>query len=191
MPGDDPASSPVTTLDDDIAPARRLRPSVIIATVFFVLLAGFWGWIWYYHLSGYGERDMPDRLDDMAWTSDAEEACFTADARIAALPGAHNAADANERADIIESATAELEAMIDELEGIVPTGDSRDARISAAWLEDYRIFASDRYRYADTLRVDPSARFLVTEKQGRYITAPIDRFARVNEMEGCMTPGDV
>lgn len=184
-------SGPRSTAIDETDPPRRLRPSVVLAAVFFVLLAGFWGWIWFYHLSGYGERDMPDRLDDMTWASEAEQVCFAAEDRIAALPGAHNAADADERADIIEAATVELEVMIDELEGVIPTGDSRDARISAAWLEDYRIYAADRYRYADTLRIDPNARFLVTEKQGRYITAPIDRFARVNEMEGCMAPGDV
>ena len=175
-------------------PATRqwwTRPSVALAVVFLVLLAGFWGWIWYYHLSGYGERDMPDRLDDRSWISQAEEICFSAEDRIAALPGAHRAASADERAAIIEAATAELELMIDQLEVLAPGGDSRDARITAAWLDDYRVFVADRYRYADTLRVDPDARFLVTEKQGRYITAPIDRFARVNEMEGCMAPGDV
>ena len=167
------------------------RPTVALAAVFFILLAGFWGWIWYYHLSGYGERDMPDRLNELAWTSEAEQVCFAAEERIAALPGAHRADSADDRAEIIEAATAELELMIDQLEALVPRGDSRDARITAAWLDDYRTFVDDRYRYADTLRVDPEARFLVTEKQGRYITAPIDRFARVNEMEGCMAPGDV
>jgi hypothetical protein len=172
-------------------PRRRVRPATVLAVLFFVLLAGFWGWVWYYHLSGQGEIDMPDRLDDLSWTVEADQICEAAEARIAALPGAHNAASADDRADVIEIATGEIETMLVELEAIVPTGASRDARITSAWLDDYRTFVDDRYRYAETLRVDPGARFLVTEKQGRYITAPIDRFARVNEMEGCMAPEDV
>lgn len=182
-------SDPAVT--DGTDTPRRLRPTLVLAAVFFVLLAGFWGWIWYYHLSGYGERDMPDRLDDLSWTAEAEQVCFAAEERIAALPGAHLASSADERADVIAAATDELERMIDELETIAPAGSSEDATITAAWLADYRIFVEDRYRYADALREDPGARFLVTEKQGSYITAPIDRFARVNEMEGCMAPGDV
>jgi hypothetical protein len=178
-------------VSDDVDSPSRFRPAIVIAAVFFVLLAGFWGWIWYYQLAGHGERDMPDRLDDLSWTAEAEQVCFAAEERIAALPGAHLAASADERADVIVAATEELERMIDELEAIAPSGTSDDATITAAWLADYRIFLQDRYRFADTLREDPTARFLVTEKQGSHITAPIDRFARVNEMEGCMAPGDV
>lgn len=183
---------PMGSAEDLEAPQRRrLRPAVVVAVLFFVLLAGFWGWIWYYHVSGYGERDMPDRLDDLAWTTQADQICEAADARIDGLPGAHTADSADERAVVIEAATDELEIMLGELEAIAPTGSSRDATITARWIDDYRIFLADRYRYAETLRDDPGARFLVTEKYGRHITAPIDRFARVNEMERCMTPGDV
>ena len=179
------------SVEDQLETRRPNRVTMAIAVAFLLLLAAFWGWIWLYQLSNQGERDMPDRLDDMAWTADAETICQAAENRIAALPGAHTAATADERAEVIDAATDEIERMLTEIEAIAPTGGGRDATITAAWVDDYRQFLGDRYAYADALRSDPNARFLVTEKYGSHITAPIDRFARVNEMEGCMTPGDV
>ena len=176
-------------LDGGAKPGRTIGRA--LAVVVAIGLAGMWLYVWAYHLSGQGERDMPDRLDDLAWTQQAEQICEAAAARVSALPGAHNAQSADDRADVIEAATAEIEDMLRQIEAIAPTGDTRDARITSAWLVDYRIWLDDRYAYADTLRVDPTARFLVTEKAGRYINAPVDRFARVNEMEACMSFGDV
>lgn len=176
--------------EPEASPSRR-RATMGIAVVFLLGLAGFWIWIWTYQLTNQGERDMLDRLDDLSWTADADGICTAAAERIDALPGAHTASTADERADIIVTSTDEVGVMLDELATIVPTGPGRDAAITTAWLADYREFLDDRYRYAEALRTDPDARFLVTEKYGSHITAPIDRFARVNEMEGCMSPGDV
>lgn len=190
----------MTDLDHELDPhtdpdttdrPRRFTLGRLLAALVAVGLAGMWGYVWIYHLSGQGERDMPDRLDDLAWTREADQICAAYAERIADLPGAHNAATADERADVIDQATDEIAAMLVEIEALVPTGDSRDARITADWLADYRIWLGDRYRFADALRDDPGARFLVTEKAGRYVNAPVDRFARVNEMEACMTFGDV
>ncbi|MGY6502254.1 MAG: hypothetical protein ACXIVQ_15325 [Acidimicrobiales bacterium] len=180
-----------TEHDEPTRSPRRRRVTVGLAVVFMLSLAGFWAWIWVYQLTNQGERDMPDRLDDLAWTADAEQICLATTQRIDDLPGAHTASTADERADVIVASTDEIGIMLDELATIAPTGSGRDATITAAWLADYREFLGDRYRYAETLRSDPAARFLVTEKYGSHITAPIDRFARVNEMEGCMSPGDV
>ena len=180
-----------STTDEPVNSNIRRRLMIALGVLCLVALAGFWGWIWVYQLSNHGERDMPDRLDDLAWTSTADEICEVTEQRLAQLPPAHTVATADERADIIDDATNEVEQMLQSLESIVPTGSSRDARITAAWIADYREFLQDRHTYADTLRRDPGARFLVTEKYGSHITAPIDRFARVNEMERCMTPGDV
>lgn len=180
---------------DSMTPAETAEPrfstTAKLMAVFVVLLAAFWGWIWVYQLTNQGERDMPDRLSDLSWTAEANQICLAAHQRVTALPSAFASSSAEDRAEVIEAATAEYERMLDELETIVPTDDSRDATITAAWLADYRIFLQDRYRYADALRDDPMARFLVTEKYGSHITAPIDRFARVNTMEPCMSPGDV
>jgi hypothetical protein len=182
---------PGVDLDAHRAGSPRVTVGRTLTALVAIGLAAMWGYVWIYHLSGQGERDMPDRLDDLAWTRQAEEICAATSARIAELPGAHNASTAAERAEVIEVASDHIDAMLGQIEAIVPTGDSRDARITAAWLTDYRTWLGDRYLYADTLRVDPTARFLVTEKAGRYINAPVDRFARVNEMEACMTFGDV
>lgn len=134
---------------------------------------------------------MLDRLDDLAWTAEADRICAQARDDVALLTPAHLAKDADDRADTIEIATARVERMLQELEQIAPTGDSRDARITRLWLVDYRVFLDDRLAYADAIRQDPGARFVVTEKYGSHITKPVDRFARVNEMEACMSPGDV
>jgi hypothetical protein len=170
---------------------RVIRPTTVIAVLFLLSLAGFWGWIWYYQVSNQGERDMPDRLNDLSWTEHADQICQAADARIAALPTAQRTPSAEERAAVIIAATDEIEHMLRDIEAIAPAGTDRDATITAAWISDYREWLADRYRYADALLDDPAARFVVTEKYGSHITAPIDRFARVNEMESCMTSGDV
>lgn len=187
----------VPELDDvlgdrhDDPEGRWTRPKVFAAAMVFVVMAGFWAWIWMYQLSNQGEEDMPDRLDDLAWTADADAVCAATNESVAQLPSAQSTATAAERADVIEEATARYEAMLVELEALAPTGSDRDAVITDAWFADYRIFLADRLDFAEALRSDPEARFLVTEKYGSHVTKPIDRFARVNEMEACMSPGDV
>ncbi|QGG95212.1 hypothetical protein [Actinomarinicola tropica] len=187
-----------TTLDPtppggDPAPAspRRRRVSLVAAGVAFAAITAFWAWILVYQLQNRGEEDMPDRLDDLSWTAEADRVCAATTERVAELPPAHTSPTADARADVIEEATAEIELMLQELEGLAPADGSRDADITADWIADYRIFLQDRLRFADSLREDPGAQFLVTEKYGSHITKPIDRFARVNEMEACMSPGDV
>ena len=190
-----PASTP--ELDEvlgerpDDPEGRWTRPKVFAAAMVLLVLAGFWAWIFMYQLQNKGEDDMPDRLDDMAWTAEADAICAVTNDRVAELPSAQSTPTAEARADIIVEATAEFDAMLVALDDIAPAGDNRDAVITAAWLDDYRTFLDDRLEFAAALRVDPGARFLVTEKYGSHITKPIDRFARVNEMEACMSPGDV
>lgn len=189
MPDTSTLEPPAASPDPD-ATLRRRRISMVAAGLTFAALAAFWAWILVYQLQNRGEEDMPDRMDDLAWTAEADRICAATTARVAELPSAHTSPSADARADVIEEATAEYEGMLQQLEAIAPTS-GRDAEITAAWIADYRIFLQDRLRFADSLRTDPTARFLVTEKYGSHITKPIDRFARVNEMEACMSPGDV
>lgn len=179
-----------TSPEEPPSPPRR-RAGIIAAGVVFALIAAFWVWILVYQLRNQGEEDMLDRLDDLSWTAEADAICQATTDRIAELPMAPSASSAAERADVIEVATAEIEGMLRQIEAIAPTGASRDARITELWIADYRVFLQDRLDFAAALRVDEEARFLVTEKYGSHITKPIDRFARVNEMEACMSPGDV
>ncbi|MBK5223414.1 MAG: hypothetical protein JJE52_11170 [Acidimicrobiia bacterium] len=186
------SSTDSTIVGPDVPPTRSWRrPSTIAAIVLFAALAAFWVWIFVYQLQNKGEEDMLDRLDDLSWTAEADDTCRAYTERIAALPPAFESATASERADVIDVATDEVERMLADLRELTPVGDTNDARITAAWLDDYHQFLQDRRTFADALRVDPRARFLVTEKYGSHITKPIDRFARVNEMEACMSPGDV
>lgn len=182
---------PERDVDPDGGDRRIRRTTVLAVAMLFVVVIGFWAWVFMYQLQNKGEDDMPDRLDDLAWTAEADELCAAAVADVAELPSAQSSPSAEARADVIDEATARFERMLADLEDIAPTGSSRDAAITEAWLADYRQFLDDRYTFADSLRDDPMARFLVTEKYGSHITKPIDRFARVNEMEACMSPGDV
>ena len=179
-----------TNLDASVDPGRSGRATRIALAGLVAALAVFWGWIWVYQLTNQGERDMPDRLDDLSWTPTADAVCEATAARIAALPPAFTSSTAAERADVIDAATDEYDRMLVELDAVAPASGSARVLVDS-WLDDYRVFLADRRAYADELRRDPSARFLVTERYGSHVTAPIDRFARVNEMEACMSPLDV
>jgi hypothetical protein len=177
------------TLEPDTAEGRgRATRWALVALA--VALVAFWGWAFVYQLTNQGERDMPDRLDDLSWTPAADEVCRVTADRVDRLPPAFESDSATERAAVIDAATDEYERMLTELDALAPD-DGEAGRLVDEWLADYRVFLDDRRAYADALRADPTARFLVTEKYGSHITAPIDRFARVNEMEACMSPLDV
>lgn len=183
------APPPQTLPTDDTGTTGRWTKRALVVTV--VVLAGFWGWVALYQLTNQGERDMPDRLADLSWAPEAERICEAAHAEVADLPSAPATPSAAERADVIDDATDVYDAMLVELAAVLPSGGDPGADLVAAWLADYRVFLADRRSYAAALRTDPAARFVVTEKYGRQITAPVDRFARVNTMESCMSPGDV
>ena len=66
------------------------------------------------------------------------------------------------------------------LRGVVP--DTKDAKYIGEWIDDWSTFISDRQPYADHLRTNPQAEFLVTEKDGSQISKSLDNFADVNKM---------
>ena len=97
--------------------------------------------------------------------------------------------DADARADVIEEANAIFEAMLTDLVALAPEGEEGD--MVTAWVADWRTYLADRQAYADALREDPDARFLVSAKDNEQITEYIDGFAADNQMPACGTPLDV
>jgi hypothetical protein len=77
-----------------------------------------------------------------------------------------------------------------ELREVVPKGGEREKFIYQ-WVDDWSIYIQDRYDYADALRKDSSAEFLVTQKYDTQLSKSLDNFAQVNKMGSCETPDDV
>ncbi|MCU0312333.1 MAG: hypothetical protein MUE36_15485 [Acidimicrobiales bacterium] len=182
------AGSEPPTVDEHqpLSPGRRLGR--VMAVAVFVFIAGLWA----YALWGPVQRVPQGRLDSLAFAEAAEPVCAATMARIDALPPAFETRDAATRAAVVASANDELAVMLGELEAIAPSpmaGD--DGRMIDEWLGDWRIYLGDRERYAVALASDPDARMLVTEKERRQVSEPIDYFADTNFMPNCATAGDL
>lgn len=168
---------------------RRLGVLAVVAS-----FVGIWGYVMY--LTFFEGRAEPrDRLDDTTFTAAAEEVCAESVAFFAGLPFANEVASPEERADLLDEASDELEDMVTRLEGLEPPEDADEAVAVERWLADYRTFIQDRREYADAQR-DPSNErydqpFSVTDRGGFQIDVLLDDFARVNYMESCETPDDV
>jgi hypothetical protein len=175
-------------------PRRRLdlrRLGVLAVIVSFV---GIWGYVLY--LSVFEGRAEPrDRLDDAAWAQAAEAECARSTPVFEALPFANELSSPAERADVLDTGTDELEAMVERLQSLRPPATEDEAVAVDRWLTDYETFVQDRREYADAQRdpADPryDEAFSVTDREGYQIDVLIDDFARVNYMESCETPDDV
>lgn len=184
-----PAGPPSAPPEDDAAPlsvGRRL--SRVLAAVVAVSMAAMWA----YALWGPVQRVSQGTFDSPAFPEAAQPICAEALAVIDSLPPAYESRDSGARADVVAAANDELAVMLDRLDAIAPPpGSSDDARMIDEWLGDWRTFLGDRERYVEALATDPDARLLVTEKERRQITEPIDYLATVNDMPACATPGDI
>ncbi|HLT17498.1 MAG TPA: hypothetical protein VK007_12415 [Acidimicrobiales bacterium] len=170
------------------SPARRLTPVRVVIVAVIVGIVGLWGYILYLAI-GPGRQDPPDRLADPDFAPAAQARCSAALDEVALLPPANATRSAEERAEVIETANEVFEAMLDDLAALAPEGE--EGEIVAAWIADWRTYLGDRARYADELREDPTAPFLVSTRQGEQVTEYMDAFAADNRMPACGTPLDV
>jgi hypothetical protein len=177
------ASSPA-----DEAPTRRVTPTRLVLLLVVLALAGIWVYILYLAF-GPGRQPPIDRLTDPAFAPAAQARCSQALDEVALLPDATEVPDADARADVIEEANAIFDAMLTDLVALAPEGE--EGGMVTAWVADWRTYLDDRQAYADALRDDPDARFLVSAKDNEQITEYIDGFAADNQMPSCGTPLDV
>jgi hypothetical protein len=164
---------------------------VVVGVVIAVSMVAMWVWVFGYHLTGTFIGDVPGRLDDRSWSDGAELICADAQAQLDELPPAHQARSSAERADSVVAATVILEGMVRRLEASAPGG--ADGERVQEWVTDWETYLGDRTDYAGRIRQDPDARFYVTQsdRDNRQVTEAVDRFANVNGMPDCETPGDL
>lgn len=145
--------------------------------------------MWVYAFSGMADRDHPDTLSDPRFGQRAEEICAAALAEVESFTPASQAQSTADRADTVVGTTAVLADMVDDLEAVAPSGTEGDMVLE--WVSDWRVYLGDRLAYADAVRTDPSAPFIVSTKDGTQTSKGIDNFAKVNNMASCRTPDDV
>ncbi len=165
-------------------PTRTWTVGRVLAVLATLAMVG----LWIYILWGAPRRDAPDKLADGSFSGAAEPVCAAARDDLAQVPGVASIDEASERADLLDRSTDHLDDMVDDLSTDVPGGE--DGEMVSEWLGDWPTYNGDRRRWADALRDDPTARFLVTEKAGQQITDALDAFAETNDMESCTTPLD-
>lgn len=161
-------------------------PGRIAGIALTVAIAGFWIWAF----SPFPDRGNPDRMSDRAFATAAETVCAGARARIDALPPANEVMSSNERASLVDDGTTVVRTMIDDLRAL-EVAEPDEAEWVSAWLDDYATYAADRDRFAERLRAgdDRAPEFTIRGAEGVHVL--VDGFARVNDMDSCVTPGDV
>jgi hypothetical protein len=148
--------------------------------------------LWAYALWGPTEKNPPGLLADTTVATQFESICTDAAGQIGALPPAFATRDAGARAEVVAEANGYLDTMLLRLRQAAPSADSgNDGRMIQEWLGDWQTYLGNRQDYVTALKDDPKARLLVSEKDKQQITEPIDFFAKYNDMENCMTPGDL
>jgi hypothetical protein len=82
--------------------------------------------------------------------------------------------------------------MVDDLRGI-PGGTDDDRWLTNRWFEDWDVYLVDRRNHADRLRSDGDVRPLLTAMPDGVgsVLRRMNGFARVNDMESCLDPGDL
>jgi len=176
----------VTTPD----PLRPGLHTVVVRTLLGLLgVAMVVLWVYAFFIAPSGN---PDRLQDRSWPEMAQQRCLEARAVIDTLPRAAAATSPADRADDLDLATDVLADMVADL-ALLPGGIDDDARLIGMWLEDWAIYASDRRTHADRLRLEGDVRPLLTALPSGTgsVMKRMNGFARVNDMEACLDPGDV
>ena len=159
----------------------------VVSLLLFLSIIGFWIWA----LSPLAPQGHPDKLNDSTFAAAAKPFCESTERRIDALPLALTTKTPEERADLIDLGTQIYRDLIGDLSSIAPDPTSTDGRIVILWIEDYEIYLRDRDAYAKKFRDGIDEAFTVSKKGNRWVTEPIDEFAKANDLKECMTPLDV
>ncbi len=164
---------------------RRARPGRLILVAVVAGLIGMWFYAFLLAPSGN-----PDRMEDRTWPTSAERRCAEARDAIDALPPAYQSGSPFERSDYLEKGTEILKNMVSDL-GSLPGGSASDRDLAARWLEDWEVYLSDRQAHVKRLRSEGDVRPLLSAlSDGSSMLQRMNGFARVNDMESCLDPGD-
>jgi len=169
----------------------RARPGTLALRAFLTVLvvAMVVLWVYAFFLAPSGN---PDRLEDRSWPTAAEARCLTAREAIAKLTPAARATDVMTRADDIDLATDVVVNLVADL-GQLSGGTADDHVMIEKWLADWDVYIGDRRHHAVRLRLEGDVRPLLTalpSGSGSFVKR-MNGFARVNDMEACLDPGDM
>ena len=167
--------------------SRRFTLGRGISLLLLLIIAIFWIWA----LSPLAPSGHPDKLDDSDFAIQAKALCTDAEKQLQEIPFALSAASPEERADQIDRGTAIYRDLLANLSDIAPDISTRDGELVRLWLTDYSIYLDDRDRYAEKFRDGIDEAFTVTKKGSRWVTDPVDEFAKANKIRECLVPLDV
>lgn len=156
-----------------------------------VLIAAMW-----LYAFAFAPRESINRIRDRDWAARAETRCVAAEQRRFALQDLteidpEDTVALRRKADIVERATNDLEALVNELAADVPA-DEKGREIVPQWIADYRTYLGDRRLFVERLRTESRRpAFSETEVGGVPVSERINKFARENDMRTCQTPYDL
>ncbi len=184
MPG---PAAPHVEPEPDAPLAMRWSIGRVAAVVAVVAIALFWLWIF----SGAPKKANPDRLTDRTYAASLETRCKAALDQIDELPSPVTIKDPEVRADQVDTVTAILDDMLDDIEADAPKQGGAAVSMKG-WLKDWRTYLEDRRDFTKRLREDPTERFLVSVSPlGDSVDKTIEIFTQVNDIPSCATPGDI
>ena len=148
-------------------------------------IAGLWAYAFFFAPSGN-----PDRIENEEWLEKAEQICSRALEQIALLPSASEARTPTDRAESIARGTRVLEKMNADLADL-PLDSEKDKFNTVSWLSDWNTYLGDRKNHVKRLTelgdIEP---LLTATESGTSALERMNGFARVNDLESCLDPGD-
>ena len=153
-------------------------------------IAAFWVWALF-----FPPKQSVARLEDRTWSERAEAICREANLARNELADERRIDDAgpnalNERAALVDQATDIVDAMIDALIEVAPSGPDDPALVDT-WIGYYRQLMADRRTYTHVLRQGENPPFPESTIDGAPISEYINDFTVANEMKSCSAPADL
>ena len=116
--------------------------------------------------------------------------CSQALDEISLLPLAKESRTPADRADVIAQGTQVLEKMKTNLIKL-PLDSEKDKFNTVSWLSDWDTYLEDRRNHVKRLRELGDIQPLLTATDnGKSVMERMNGFARVNDLESCIDPGD-
>jgi hypothetical protein len=164
--------------------SRRARLGVAVVLV---SLTAMWVTILVIRLTG----DNPDTLDDGATTARAEAVCQQTRDGLPPAPRGRDAETPVVRADRLDTETAALTSMVDQLAAL-RWSTPHDQELVDQWLADWRQHLTDRTAYAESVRANGSNDIVFNgaAPDGESITFRMDAFADTNDLAACFILDD-
>ncbi len=177
------------TATDATDPPRPRWQTILIRIGITLAIASVIPWLWAITQTPNAPKP-PGFLEDRSFPEAAEPICAATMEAVGQFPRAIDAESPQERAVVIRDTSAELSAMTDRLRAVVPDND--DAEWIVLWIDDWDAHIEDRLDFARRLEQNgASEEFLESTRANVQLSRSLDRFATVNLMDSCQTPGDV